>query len=157
MPERPMHAQRRESARYNTKIVTVALCDVARWTSVTAVMVTALCNQPVAFASDLGNGSHVTRLIIATRGVATVLKMGDKKIFDPPLFGQWGTKYCLDTCSLVSLIRMFALQLTDNDANSFCYYLCVYQHNFVVIQNLNLTSDVRHCYFAVQMPPSQKS
>jgi len=40
------------------------------------------------------------------KGGATVLKVGrqfcersePKKIFDPPLFGQWGgTKYCLDS------------------------------------------------------------
>jgi len=40
------------------------------------------------------------------RGGATVLKVGDnfasgrseQKIFlDPPLFGQWGAKYCLDS------------------------------------------------------------
>jgi len=39
------------------------------------------------------------------RGGATVLKVGDKfckrsqqKLFyHPPLFGQWGTKYCLDS------------------------------------------------------------
>jgi len=38
-------------------------------------------------------------------GGATVLKVEGtilraeraKKIFDPPLFGQWGTKYCLDS------------------------------------------------------------
>ena len=36
-------------------------------------------------------------------GGATVLKVGgqfckrSKKNFGPPLFGQWGTKYCLDS------------------------------------------------------------
>jgi len=37
------------------------------------------------------------------RGYATVLKVGDKfcerieqEMFWTPLFGQWGTKYCLD-------------------------------------------------------------
>ena len=49
----------RKRAIPHSMIVTVALCDVTRWTSVTSVVVTALCNQPEAFASVLGDGSHV--------------------------------------------------------------------------------------------------
>jgi len=44
-------------------------------------------------------------------GGATVLKVWgggrSQKKFDPPLFGQWGAKYCLD--SKVSLIPLFDL------------------------------------------------
>ena len=52
------------------------------------------------------------------RGGTTVLKVGGGQIlraklaeifFDPQLFGQWGTKYCLDIAKSCSLIRMFAL------------------------------------------------
>jgi len=39
----------------HSTIVTVAHCDVARWTSVTAVIVTVLRYQPEAFALDLGD------------------------------------------------------------------------------------------------------
>jgi len=37
----------------HSTIVTVTLCDIARWTSVMAIIVMALCNLPEAFASDL--------------------------------------------------------------------------------------------------------
>jgi len=41
------------------------------------------------------------------RGDKFCERSASRNLFWPPLFGQWGTKYCLD--SQVSLIRMFAL------------------------------------------------
>jgi len=46
-------AQRRESARYHTR-------QRQQLPSETSVVVTAVCNQPEAFASDLGDDHHVT-------------------------------------------------------------------------------------------------
>ena len=59
MPERRIHAQRRENAWYHTQrwkhIATYDVhCSEGAW-DMTSVLVTALCNQPEAFASDLGD------------------------------------------------------------------------------------------------------
>ena len=58
------------------------------------------------------NKKHTVKQIPCPKDGATVLKVGgqfwwgggqfcslrsQKKFFDPPLFGQWGDKYCLDS------------------------------------------------------------
>ena len=53
----------RKRAIPHAMIVTVTVCGVARWTSVT-VIVTALCNQPEAVASDLGDYQSLHYLCI---------------------------------------------------------------------------------------------
>ena len=60
---------------------------------------------------DHEEGDNMTKAE-TSRGGATVLKVGgdnfasgaSQKIFlDPPLFDQWGTKYCLDSYIYINL------------------------------------------------------
>ena len=66
MPKLRIHAQCREIARYHTDDGNAlhARCSVCAW-DMTCAVVTALCNQPEAFASDFGdNQSRYLLLII---------------------------------------------------------------------------------------------
>jgi len=55
MPERRIHAWRRESARYHTRRWKIWRPLHSTTTNRTFDLVTALCSQPEAFTSDLGD------------------------------------------------------------------------------------------------------